>query len=612
MKTILGISAFYHDSAATILVDGKIIAAAQEERFTRKKHDSSYPYNAIEFVLNFAKIKLSEVDQIIFFEKPFLKFERLLETYVAFAPRGFASFSKAMPIWLKDKLFQKKKLFNELKSHDSNFNDIKKIYFSEHHLSHAASAFFPSPFSEAVILTADGVGEWATTTVAIGKGNKLEIKKEIHFPHSLGLLYSAFTYYTGFKVNSGEYKLMGLAPFGKPVYEDLIRDNLIDIKEDGSFHLDQSYFNYATDFTMTNHKFDNLFGEKTRDPKHDKLNQFHMNIAASIQKVTEDVMVKLAKSLKKEFNIQNLCLAGGVALNCVANGKILKEKIFKNIWVQPAAGDAGGSLGAALALWYGEQNNPRVVNLKDDMQGSYLGPEFSNDEIKEQLDKVGAKYEFLSEQKLIDKAVKDLSHEEAIGWFQGRMEFGPRALGARSILADPRSESMQKNLNLKIKFRESFRPFAPSILKEDLTEWFDINTDSPYMLMVSSIKKDKTFKIDEDKKFLFGIDLLNLKRSRVPAVTHVDYSARIQTVHKETNEKYFNLLKRFKEKTNCPILVNTSFNVRGEPIVNTPLDAFNCFMGTGLDKLVIGNFYLDKKNQNTNLKKNYENEFELD
>ena len=612
MKTILGISAFYHDSAATILVDGKIIAAAQEERFTRKKHDSSYPYNAIEFVLNFAKIKLSEVDQIIFFEKPFLKFERLLETYVAFAPRGFASFSKAMPIWLKDKLFQKKKLFNELKSHDSNFNDIKKIYFSEHHLSHAASAFFPSPFSEAVILTADGVGEWATTTVAIGKGNKLEIKKEIHFPHSLGLLYSAFTYYTGFKVNSGEYKLMGLAPFGKPVYEDLIRDNLIDIKEDGSFHLDQSYFNYATDFTMTNHKFDNLFGEKTRDPKHDKLNQFHMNIAASIQKVTEDVMVKLAKSLKKEFNIQNLCLAGGVALNCVANGKILKEKIFKNIWVQPAAGDAGGSLGAALALWYGEQNNPRVVNLKDDMQGSYLGPEFSNDEIKEQLDKVGAKYEFLSEQKLIDKAVKDLSHEEAIGWFQGRMEFGPRALGARSILADPRSESMQKNLNLKIKFRESFRPFAPSILKEDLTEWFDINTDSPYMLMVSSIKKDKTFKIDEDKKFLFGIDLLNLKRSRVPAVTHVDYSARIQTVHKETNEKYFNLLKRFKEKTNCPILVNTSFNVRGEPIVNTPLDAFNCFMGTGLDKLVIGNFYLDKKNQNPNLKKNYENEFELD
>ena len=612
MKTILGISAFYHDSAATILVDGKIIAAAQEERFTRKKHDSSYPYNAIEFVLNFAKIKLSEVDQIIFFEKPFLKFERLLETYVAFAPRGFASFSKAMPIWLKDKLFQKKKLFNELKSHDSNFNDIKKIYFSEHQLSHAASAFFPSPFSEAVILTADGVGEWATTTVAIGKGNKLEIKKEIHFPHSLGLLYSAFTYYTGFKVNSGEYKLMGLAPFGKPVYEDLIRDNLIDIKEDGSFHLDQSYFNYATDFTMTNHKFDNLFGEKTRDPKHDKLNQFHMNIAASIQKVTEDVMVKLAKSLKKEFNIQNLCLAGGVALNCVANGKILKEKIFKNIWVQPAAGDAGGSLGAALALWYGEQNNPRVVNLKDDMQGSYLGPEFSNDEIKEQLDKVGAKYEFLSEQKLIDKAVKDLSHEEAIGWFQGRMEFGPRALGARSILADPRSESMQKNLNLKIKFRESFRPFAPSILKEDLTEWFDINTDSPYMLMVSSIKKDKTFKIDEDKKFLFGIDLLNLKRSRVPAVTHVDYSARIQTVHKETNEKYFNLLKRFKEKTNCPILVNTSFNVRGEPIVNTPLDSFNCFMGTGLDKLVIGNFYLDKKNQNTNLKKNYENEFELD
>jgi len=612
MKTILGISAFYHDSAASILVDGKIIAAAQEERFTRKKHDSSYPYNAIEFVLNFAKIKLSEVDQIIFFEKPFLKFERLLETYVAFAPKGFASFSKAMPIWLRDKLFQKKKLFNELRSHDSNFNDIKKIFFSEHHLSHAASAFFPSPFSEAVILTADGVGEWATTTVAIGKGNKLEIKKEIHFPHSIGLLYSAFTYYIGFKVNSGEYKLMGLAPYGKPVYEDLIRNNLIDIKEDGSFHLDQSYFNYATDLTMTNHKFDNLFGEKTRDPKHDSLNQFHMDIAASIQKVTEDVMLKLAKSLKKEFNISNLCLAGGVALNCVANGKILKEKIFKNLWVQPAAGDAGGSLGAALALWHTEQNNPREVNLKDDMQGSFLGPEFSHDEIKKQLDIVGAKYEIFSDQKLIDKTVKALLHEEAIGWFQGRMEFGPRALGARSILADPRSSHMQKNLNMKIKFRESFRPFAPSILKEDLPKWFDIDIDSPYMLMVSSVKKDKTIEIDEDRKNLFGIDMLNLKRSRIPAVTHVDYSARIQTVHKETNEKYFNLLTKFKEKTNCPILVNTSFNVRGEPIVNTPQDAFNCFMGTELDKLVIGNFYLDKKKQNPNLKKNYENEFELD
>ena len=612
MKTILGISAFYHDSAATILIDGKIIAAAQEERFTRIKHDSDYPFNAIEFVLNFSKIKLSEVDQIIFFEKPFLKFERLLETYVAFAPRGFRSFCMAMPIWLKDKLFQKKMLINELKKHDNNFNDDKKIYFSDHHLSHAASAFFPSPFEEAIVLTADGVGEWATTTVAIGKGNNLEIKKEIHFPHSLGLLYSAFTYYTGFKVNSGEYKLMGLAPYGTPIYEDKIKDSLIDIKEDGSFHLDQSYFNYATGFTMTNDKFDNLFGQKVRDAKHEKLTQFHMDIAASIQKVTEDTMITIAKSLKEEFNIPNLCLAGGVALNCVANGKILKEKIFDNIWIQPAAGDAGGSLGAALALWYIEQNNPRTVDHNDSMQGSYLGPEYSQKEIEEQLDKAGAKYEIFKDEELLDKTATDLSKEEAIGWFQGRMEFGPRALGGRSILGDPRSEKMQKNLNLKVKYRESFRPFAPSILKEDLSEWFDLNVDSPYMLMVSSINKDKTIEMTEDQKNLFGIDKLNIKRSKIPAVTHVDYSARIQTVHKETNERYFRLIEKFKEKTNCPILVNTSFNVRGEPIVNTPIDAFNCFMGTDLDKLVIGNCYLDKKDQNPLLKKDYTKEFELD
>jgi carbamoyltransferase len=612
VKTILGISAFYHDSAATILVDGKIIAAAQEERFTRKKHDASYPFNAIEFVLNFAKIKLSNVDQVIFFEKPFLKFERLLETYVAFAPRGFKSFCMAMPIWLKDKLFQKKMLFNELKRHDNNFNDNKKIFFSDHHLSHAASAFFPSPFEEAVVLTADGVGEWATTTVAIGKGNKLEIKKEIHFPHSLGLLYSAFTYYTGFKVNSGEYKLMGLAPYGVPIYEDKIKSNLINVKEDGSFHLDQSYFDYAIGLTMTNKKFDNLFGQKVRDPKHEKLSQFHMDIAASIQKVTEDIMIKLIKSLKEEFNVSNLCLAGGVALNCVANGKILKEKIFDNIWVQPAAGDAGGSLGAALALWYIEQNNPRTVDYKDSMQGSYLGPEYSQKEIEEQLDKAGAKYEIFKDQELLEKTATDLSKEEAIGWFQGRMEFGPRALGGRSILGDPRSEIMQKNLNLKVKYRESFRPFAPSILKEDLSEWFDINVDSPYMLMVSNINKDKTIEMTEDQKNLFGIDKLNVKRSEIPAVTHVDYSARIQTVHKETNEKYFRLIEKFKEKTNCPILVNTSFNVRGEPIVNTPIDAFNCFMGTDLDKLVIGNCYLDKRDQNSLLKKDYKKEFELD
>jgi len=612
MKSILGISAFYHDSAATILIDGKIIAAAQEERFTRKKHDLSYPFNSIEFVLKYSNLKLSEVDQIVFFEKPFLKFERLLETYVAFAPRGFLSFCKAMPIWLKEKLFQKNMLFNHLKCHDKDFKDDKKIFFSDHHLSHSASAFFPSPFNEAIVLTADGVGEWATTTVAIGKGNNLEIKKEIHFPHSLGLLYSAFTYYAGFKVNSGEYKLMGLAPYGKPIYEDKIINNLIDVKEDGSFHLDQSYFNYATGFTMTNDKFDNLFGQKVRDAKHEKLTQFHMDIAASIQKVTEDTMITIAKSLKEEFNIPNLCLAGGVALNCVANGKILKEKIFDNIWIQPAAGDAGGSLGAALALWYIEQNNPRTVDHKDSMQGSYLGPEYSQKGIEEQLDKAGAKYEIFKNEELLDKTAIDLSNEEAIGWFQGRMEFGPRALGGRSILGDPRSEKMQKNLNLKVKYRESFRPFAPSILKEDLSEWFDINVDSPYMLMVSNINNDKIIEMTEDQKNLFGIEKLNVKRSEIPAVTHVDYSARIQTVHKETNEKYYRLIKKFKEKTNCSILVNTSFNVRGEPIVNTPLDAFNCFMGTDLDKLVIGNCYLDKNNQNTTLKKDYTKEFELD
>ena len=612
MKIILGISAFYHDSAATILIDGKIIAAAQEERFTRKKHDSSYPFNAIEFVLNYAKIKLNDVDQIIFFEKPFLKFERLLETYVAFAPRGFKSFCKAMPIWLKEKLYQKKLLFSELKKHDGDFKDDKKIYFSEHHLSHAASAFFPSPFKEAIILTADGVGEWATTTVAVGKNNNLEIKKEIHFPHSLGLLYSAFTYYTGFKVNSGEYKLMGLAPYGTPIYEDKIKSNLIDIKEDGTFHLDQSYFNYATGLTMTNKKFHDLFGQKPRDSKVDKLKQFHMDIASSIQKVTEDIMIKLVKSLRKEFNISNLCLAGGVALNCVANGKILKEKIFDNIWIQPAAGDAGGSLGAALALWHIEQNNPRKVNLIDDMQGSFLGPEYTQKEIEEQLEIIGAKYKTPDEDELIETVANDISNGKAIGWFQGRMEFGPRALGNRSILGDPRSSEMQKNLNLKVKYRESFRPFAPSILKIDLKNWFDINVDSPYMLMVANISKNKIIEMNKEQKNLFGIDKLNVKRSEIPAVTHVDYSARIQTVHEETNPKYYKLIKKFKEKTNCPVIVNTSFNVRGEPIVNTPLDAFNCFMGTELDILVIGNCYLDKESQDSSLKKDYSKEFELD
>ena len=612
MSKILGISAFYHDSAATLIVDGKIIAAAQEERFTRIKHDSTYPFNAVEFVLRYAKIKLKDVDQVVFFEKPFLKFERLLETYIAFAPRGFKSFCMAMPIWLKEKLFQKNLILDKLKLHDKNFKDDKKIFFSDHHLSHAASAFYPSPFEEAIVLTADGVGEWATTTVGIGKGNNLDMKREIHFPHSLGLLYSAFTYYTGFKVNSGEYKLMGLAPYGSPIYEEKIVNNLIDIKEDGSFWLNQDYFNYASGLTMTNDKFDNLFGQKVRDSKKEKLTQFHMDIAASIQKVTEDIMIKIVKSLKEEFKIPNLCLAGGVALNCVANGKILKEKIFDNVWIQPAAGDAGGSLGAALAFWHIEQNKPRKINPEDDMQGSYLGPEYAQDEIEKELEKIGAVYQTKTEEDLIDCTAEDLSKGEAIGWFQGRMEFGPRALGGRSILGDPRSEIMQKNLNLKVKYRESFRPFAPSILKEDLIEWFDINEDSPYMLMVANLNKDKIIKMNDDQKKLFGIDKLNIKRSEIPAVTHVDYSARIQTVHKETNEKYFKLIKKFKEKTNCPVVVNTSFNVRGEPIVNTPLDAFNCFMGTELDRLIIGNCYLDKKSQHLSLKQDYTKEFLLD
>ena len=611
MTSILGISAFYHDSAACILVDGEIIAAAQEERFTRKKHDPSYPHNAIEFVLDYANLKLSDVDQIIFFEKPFLKFERLLETYVALAPKGFFSFSKAMPLWLKEKLFQKNLLFNELKEHDENYKSDKNIFFSDHHLSHAASAFFPSPFEEAVVLTADGVGEWATTTVAVGKGNDLEIKKEIHFPHSLGLLYSAFTYYTGFKVNSGEYKLMGLAPYGAPIYEDKIKQ-LIDIKEDGTFRLDQEYFNYATGLTMTNDKFDNLFGQKRRNPDSEKLTQFHMDIAASIQKITEEIMIKLAKSIRNEYGIKNLCLAGGVALNCVANGKILKKKIFDNIWIQPAAGDAGGSLGAALALWHIEQGNKRVVDTNDSMKGSYLGPEFSQDQIEKELQSIGANFETLNYGDLINQTSQNLSNEKAIGWFQGRMEFGPRALGGRSILGDPRSEKMQKTLNLKVKYRESFRPFAPSILQEDLSDWFDVNVESPYMLLVANVKYDKQIEMTDEQKKLFGIDKLNIKRSEIPAVTHVDYSARIQTVNKDANKRYYDLISKFKERTGCPVIVNTSFNVRGEPIVNTPTDAFNCLMGTDLDYLVIGNCILDKNKQDPNLKKNYTKEFELD
>ena len=612
MSYILGISAFYHDSAAALIYNGKIIAAAQEERFTRKKHDSNYPFNAVEFVLRFSKLKLTDVEHVVFYEKPFLKFERLLETYVALSPKGFVQFAKAMPIWIGEKLFQKKLLLNSLKQHDENFKDESKILFSEHHLSHAASAFYPSPFKEAIVLTADGVGEWATTTVAIGKENKLEMKKEIHYPHSLGLLYSAFTYYTGFKVNSGEYKLMGLAPYGEPKYENLIKDNLVDIKPDGSFRLNQDYFNYTTGLTMTNDKFHHLFGQNPRDVKKEKIAQFHMDIASSIQKVTEDIMLKISTSLRREFKIPNLCLAGGVALNCVANGKILNQKIFDNIWIQPAAGDAGASIGAAQAYWFLELNKERTIDKNDSMEGSYLGPEYTNDEIQNELKDMGAKYSVLSDEEIIEKTAESLSKGDAVGWFQGRMEFGPRALGARSILGDPRNPEMQKNLNLKVKYRESFRPFAPSVLKEDLSKWFNLNIDSPYMLFVSSVSKNIKKEMTIEEKNLFGIDKLNIKRSEIPAVTHVDYSARIQTVHKEINTKYYNLIKKFKEKTNCPVLVNTSFNVRGEPIVNTPTDAFNCFMGTELDKLVIGNCYLEKKMQNNSLKKNYSNEFELD
>ena len=612
MNSILGISAFYHDSAAALIIDGKVVAAAQEERFTRTKHDSSYPFNAVEFVLKYSNLKLSQVDHIVFYEKPFLKFERLLETYVAFAPRGFKSFCKSMPIWLKDKLFQKKILLDELKKHDENFSDEKKLYFSEHHLSHAASAFYPSPFEEAIVLTTDAVGEWATTTVAIGKGNKLKILKEIHFPHSLGLLYSAFTYYIGFKVNSGEYKLMGLAPYGEPRYKSLILDKLLDIKDDGTFMLNQEYFNYSTGLTMTNTKFDNLFGQKPRDSRNEQITQFHMDIASSIQSVTEDIMIKLTRSLKNEYNISNLCLAGGVALNCVANGKIKNENIFKNLWIQPAAGDAGGALGAALALWHIEQNQIRKINLKDDMKGSYLGPEYLQSEIESQLNELGAKYKVLKEEEVIKNTVNDLTKGKAVGWFQGRMEFGPRALGARSILADARSSSMQKKLNLKVKYRESFRPFAPSVLREDVSEWFHLNSDSPYMLLVSNVEEKKCIEMDSNQKKLFGINQLNIKRSEIPAVTHVDYSARIQTVHQETNPKYYNLLLHFKKGTGCPVIVNTSFNVRGEPIVNTPEDAFNCFMGTELDALAIGNCYLEKKDQVVSSKTDYKNKYQLD
>ncbi|MCP5404832.1 MAG: carbamoyltransferase [Pseudomonadaceae bacterium] len=618
MSIVLGISAFYHDSAAALVVDGKIVAAAQEERFTRKKHDPAYPRNAVDYVLREAGLMLDEVDFVAFYDKPFLKFERLLETYLAFAPRGLASFSTAMPVWLKEKLFQKDMLLKELKKHAGGFRGgMDKMLFAEHHISHAASAFYPSPFEKAVVLTLDGVGEWATATVAIGDGHTLTLEKEIRFPHSLGLLYSAVTYYTGFKVNSGEYKVMGLAPYGEPKYAAKMMENLIHIKPDGSFHLNQEYFDYCTGLTMTNAKFDELFGQPARRPESEQLTQFHMDMAASVQAVTEEVMLRMAKALAKEYKIPNLCMAGGVALNCVANGKLLRDGAFKNIWIQPAAGDAGGALGAALAAWHMELGGERKISKaktapRDGMHGSYLGPAFSQQEIETRLKAAGARFEVLTEAKMIDSTAKALADEKAVGWFQGRMEFGPRALGGRSILGDPRSPSMQKTLNLKVKFRESFRPFAPSVLREDVADWFELDADSPYMLLVDGVKAKRRKKMTAAEQKLFGIEKLNVARSDIPAVTHVDYSARIQTVHADTNPLYHKLISAFKKRTGCALVVNTSFNVRGEPIVCTPEDAFRCFMGTDLDLLVVGHCVLHKAKQDKKLAEDYKNKYELD
>ena len=610
---ILGISAFYHDSAACLLKNGEIVAAAQEERFTRKKHDAGFPHYSIQYCLKEAGIPASQIDNVVFYEKPFLKFERLLETYLAFSPKGYTSFAKAMPLWIKDKLFQKSALIKELKSTLSkDINWRERLLFSEHHLSHAASAYFPSPFESAAVLTLDGVGEWTTTSLAIGKGSNLKVIKEIHFPHSLGLLYSAFTYYTGFKVNSGEYKVMGLAPYGDPRYADLITEKLITIAEDGSFQLDMSYFDYATGLTMTNKKFDALFGGPPRKPE-TELTQREMDLAASIQKVTEDIVVELAQGIAKETGERNLCLAGGVALNCVVNGIILRRKIFDNIWIQPAAGDAGGALGAALSTWYLHHSKERVASReRDAMKGAYLGPEFTDAEVEAELTACGATFKKLSEDKLIDTVATALAGEKAVGWMQGRMEFGPRALGGRSIIADPRSPIMQKQLNLKVKYRESFRPFAPSVLREDVSEWFEHEADSPYMLLVADVREDKRRSMTNEEKALFGIDKLNVPRSSVPAITHVDYSARIQTVHADTNPRYHAVISKFKEKTGCPIVVNTSFNVRGEPIICTPTDAFRCFMGTEMDVLSIGSYILFKEEQDETLKENYEEHYELD
>jgi carbamoyltransferase len=607
---ILGISAFYHDSAAALIVDGRVVAAAQEERFSRRKHDASFPHNAIAYCLEEAGVTVDGLDHVVFYDKPFLKFERLLETYIALAPRGFRSFKMSIPLWLREKLFQKSLLGDELAKFSGPF-DKGRLLFCEHHLSHAASAFYPSPFDDAAVLTMDGVGEWATTSAAIGNGNRLEIFQEIHFPHSLGLLYSALTYYTGFKVNSGEYKVMGLAPYGEPKYAKLILDNLIDLKPDGSFRLDMSYFDYCTGFTMTNDRLAKLFGQPVRAPDQ-LLTGFHMDVAASIQAVLDEAVLRLARSLARQTGSRNLCLAGGVALNCVANGKVLRDGCFDNIWIQPAAGDAGGAVGAALAACHLFKGQPRKTDGADGMSGSFLGPAFAQGEIEHRLTAAGARFSVLGETAMIEATAQALAEQKAVGWFQGRMEFGPRSLGARSILGDPRSPAMQKNLNLKVKYRESFRPFAPAVLREDVAEWFDLDGDSPYMLIVADVKPDKRHGMSAGEAALFGIDKLNVARSEIPAVTHVDYSARIQTVHRDTNPRFHALLGRFKALTGCPVLVNTSFNVRGEPIVCTPEDAFRCFMGNELDMLTVGNCVLRKSEQDPRLKSNYSLSLEAD
>ena len=609
---ILGVSAFYHDSAAALVEDGRIVAAAQEERFSRKKHDSRYPRRAIEYCLAEAGVRLGDVDYVAFYDKPFLKFERLLETYLEFAPRGFRSFRMALPLWLKEKLFQKRLLAGELAVLAPEFDWEKRLLFAEQHQSHAASAFFPSPFEQAVVLTMDGVGEWATTSLAFGAGRQLETVREIHFPHSLGLLYSAFTYYIGFKVNSGEYKVMGLAPYGRPRYVSLILERLLDLKSDGSFRLNQEYFDYCTGLTMTNERLHALFGGPPRQPD-ELLTQRHMDLAASIQAVLDEVVLRLTSSVAAETGARNLCLAGGVALNCVTNGKVLRDGRFSDIWIQPAAGDAGGALGAALAAYHLYLGRPRrVVPCLDAMSGSFLGPAFSQAEAERRLANIGAVLEVLDDATLLDRTVDALVDGKAVGWFQGRMEFGPRALGARSILADPRSETMQKSLNVRVKYRESFRPFAPSVLREDVADWFELDGDSPYMLLVADVANHRRREMTAEERARFGIELLNVARSEIPAVTHVDYSARIQTVHRETHPRYHALLSAFKRRTGCPVLVNTSFNVRGEPIVCTPEDAFRCFMGTEIEVLVVNNCIARKEAQDPAKKRDYKTAFERD